>query len=138
MTTKYKSKKCGCETSTMSAVSEPDDDGKVKVLDSVTRESLCDAHQLEQLVEKWDGHRIDVIDKDYGNVVGISQVEGMRCFITDKEFAIPYAAYINYLAMSKVDSEGNPTYITKVDGADASKRYVGPHLPSRRKRSYPN
>ena len=131
MTTKYKRKKCGCETSMMEALSEPDATGKVKVLDSITNESLCDKHKLDELVERWDGHRIIVRDKDYGIVVGISQVEGMRCFITDEDFAIPYAAYLNYLSLSS-------GRITNVDGAKASNRYVGPRAPSKRKRRYPN
>ena len=138
MSTKIKVKKCGCETSTMKAMSEPDKAGRSKVLDTIVSEKVCEVHKFEALVEKWEGHRIVVHGKKYGKVVGISQVEGMRCFITDKDYAIPFAIYLNYLALNKTDSNGNLVVKTNVDGAKLSKRNVGPHVPSRRKRSYPN
>jgi hypothetical protein len=138
MTTKVKVKKCGCETSIMKVMSEPNDAGKSKLLDTMVSTSVCAKHRFEALLEKWDGHRVIVHGKKYGKVVGISQQEGMRRFITDKDYAIPYAIYLNYLALNKEDSNGNLAVKTKIEGADASKRFVGPRAPSRRKRRYPN
>ena len=138
MSTKIKVKKCGCETSTMKAMSEPNKAGKTRVLDTIVSGNLCEEHKRQALLEKWEGHRVTVHGKKYGKVVGISQCEGMRCFITDKDYAIPFAVYLNYLALNKTDSNGNLVVKTNVDGADASKRNVGPYVPSRRKRSYPN
>jgi hypothetical protein len=74
---------------------------------------------------------------DYGLVVGVAQENQIKCFITDKEFAIPYAAYLNYRLVNKVDENGEKM-VRYPQGTDMSKRNVGPHMPSRRKRRYPN
>ena len=137
MSSKYKKKKCGCEE-VFTTLGDPEifqDDEDISV--SLLRENLCQKHKNELLVKKWAGHHILIHENDYGLVVGIAQENKIKCFITDKEFAIPYAAYLNYRLVHLVDEDGDKV-VRYPQGTDMSKRNVGPHLPSRRKRRYPN
>lgn len=137
MSTKYKRKKCGCET-VICTLGDPVDfqnDPDVSVIDE--REILCDKHKNKLLVKKWAGHHIVIHENDYGLVVNVAQENEIKCFITDKDFAVPYAAYLNYRFVNQVDEDGEKV-VRYPQGTDLSKRNVGPHLPSRRKRSYPN
>jgi hypothetical protein len=137
MSSKFKKKKCGCEK-VFTTLGDPEifqDDEDISF--TLSRENICDKHKNELLVKKWAGHHIAIHGNDYGLVVGVAQENKIKCFITDKEFAIPYAAYLNYRLVNKVDEDGEKM-VRYPQGPDMSKRNVGPHLPSRRKRRYPN
>jgi hypothetical protein len=137
MSSKFKRKKCGCET-IISMLGDPDHFMDEKdVSDSVKRVNICDTHKNKLLVKKWAGHHIVIRENDYGFVVGVAQENEIKCFITDKEFAIPYAAYLNYRFVNQMDKDGEKI-VRYPQGTDLSRKNVGPHQPSRRKRSYPN
>ena len=137
MSSKYKKKKCGCET-VYSTLGDVDDSSILFAIpDTISRESLCEKHKNKLLVKKWAGHHIVVHENDYGLVVGIAQENGIKCFITDKDFAVPYAAYLNYRFVNQVDENGEKV-VRYPQGTDTSKRNVGPRFPERRKRRYPN
>ena len=137
MSSKFKKKKCGCEK-IYSTLGDPEffeDEEDVSV--TILRESLCENHKNKLLAKKWAGHHIVIRGNDYGFVVRIAQENEIKCFITDKEFAVPYAAYLNHRFVNSVDENGEKV-VRYPQGTDVSKRNVGPHQPSRRKRSYPN
>ena len=137
MSSKYKKKKCGCEK-VFSTLGDPEhfkDDEDLSF--TLSRENLCEKHKNALLVKKWAGHHIVIHENDYGLVVGIAQENGIKCFITDKDFAVPYAAYLNYRFVNQVDENGEKV-VRYPQGTDTSKRNVGPRFPERRKRRYPN
>jgi len=136
---KLRKKKCGCET-IISILGDPEFDKNWDGKDisvSCEIDYLCQKHKDELLLKKWAGHHIVVNGNDYGLVVAVAQENNIRCLVTDKEYAIPYAAYLNYRITNCVDEDGEKL-VHYPDGTRLSKSNVGPKFPERRKRSYPN
>jgi hypothetical protein len=138
MSTTVRKNKCGCITVTTAyteALGIVDKKDKVVRLDkkNVDKE-LCPNHKRElmvkKLLKKWIGHRIEGAI-DYGVVVDFMWDENILYFVTDEDNAVPYEVYAEYLRKKMFKESGNDP-LKYTEGADYSRRKMGPRAPMRR------